>query len=276
MHIETFDSPTETPTPEYSSTFKEVSDIINSKEKLPTIYVAISCYGHSKYIKRAVQSVLDSTYKNCYIVVVEDCGPDRDQVIEEMSSFKDNPRVIFELSEKNMGCWYQFNHIIDKYLQTNNFITFLGADDIEHKYRLSYMIAQFMREDIRPKVVVCSFERIQKDQDVTLEEMENTKTDFSYLPSDAVTFHAAHSLMDPKINHFHIPQIELCGATTMFTKDIWLSGMRFNPPGLNLRVSPGEDSDFNIRCALLVQSTIVFGAKLYYYRQNTGTTICEK
>jgi hypothetical protein len=121
-----------------------------------------------------------------------------------------------------------------------------------------------------------SFERIQKDQDVTLEEMENTKTDFSYLPSDAVTFHAAHSLMDPKINHFHIPQIELCGATTMFTKDIWLSGMRFNPPGLNLRVSPGEDSDFNIRCALLVQSTIVFGAKLYYYRQNTGTTICEK
>lgn len=275
MDIKNIDSPAETQ-PLYSTSYKEISDILNSKEQLPKIYVAISCYGHSKYIKRAVQSVLDSTYKNCYVVVVEDFGPDREQVIEEMSSFKDNPRVIFELSDKNMGCWFQFNHIIEKYLNVHDYITFLGADDIEHKYRLSYMIAQFMREDIAPEVVVCSFEKIEKDQDVTLEEMEDTKSDFNYLPSDAVTFHAAHSLMNPAINHFHIPQVELCGATTIFKKALWLSGMRFNPPGLNLRVSPGEDSDFNIRCALLLKSTIVFSAKLYYYRQNTGTTICEK
>ena len=57
----------------------------------------------------------------------------------------------------------------------------------------------------------------------------------------------------------------------MFVKEMWTKGIRFNPPGMGIRLLNSEDSDFNARVTLATVSTTVLLEKLYLYRRNTST-----
>ena len=64
------------------------------------VSVIIPSYNREKTIKRAVESVLNQTYKDIEVIVVDDCSSDK--TIEILTSIKDKRFSYYKL-DKNSG-----------------------------------------------------------------------------------------------------------------------------------------------------------------------------
>jgi glycosyltransferase involved in cell wall biosynthesis len=91
------------------------------------ITVICSCYNHSDYVTESIQSVLDQTYKNVQLIVVDDFSTDDSvQIIENF--IKDFPEIIFIKNKLNLGLTKSVNNAMT--LAQGSFFIDLAADDI--------------------------------------------------------------------------------------------------------------------------------------------------
>lgn len=84
----------------------------------------------TKYLSRAIDSILNQTYKNTEIVIVDDNPPDspyRKQVKRFMQRFNNEPNIIYIMNPKNLGGSLARNNGINA--ATGDYITFLDDDD---------------------------------------------------------------------------------------------------------------------------------------------------
>ncbi|MEB3178369.1 MAG: glycosyltransferase family 2 protein [Nostocaceae cyanobacterium] len=96
------------------------------------VSVIIPVYGAEKYIAATVQSVLDQTYQNLEIILIDDTSPDRS--IEVCQKFND-PRIKIIRHQKNRGLAGARNTGI-RHAQ-GEYFAFLDADDIWHPEKLA-------------------------------------------------------------------------------------------------------------------------------------------
>ena len=93
----------------------------------PLVSVIILCYNQSDIISRAIESVLNQTYQNIQLVIVDDCSSDKSkQVIEQwQSKFPQKIKTYFQLANvghpANMNKGYR--------LCDGELITFCDGDD---------------------------------------------------------------------------------------------------------------------------------------------------
>ena len=88
------------------------------------ISVIIPVYNKEKYVTRTIESVLNQTYKNLEIIIINDASTDNSKEICE--SFKDD-RIIMINNPKNLGAGATRNLGLSKV--TGDFISFVDADD---------------------------------------------------------------------------------------------------------------------------------------------------
>ena len=72
--------------------------------EMPLVSVVIPTYSRPTFLKRCIESVLNQTYKNIEIFVVDDNNPDTDarrQTEEVMQQYANNPVVRYLQHEKN-------------------------------------------------------------------------------------------------------------------------------------------------------------------------------
>jgi hypothetical protein len=98
-----------------------------------------------------------------------------------------------------------------------------------------------------------------------------TTGDLKVVPAETVSQMVEYGFMTPGINHYFTGDFETAGTSAMFLKALWGLGLRFNPPGMGLRITNSEDSDFNLRSTLILKNTTVLAEPLYLYRRGTGT-----
>lgn len=70
----------------------------------PLVSIIIPTYKRPDTLDRAIKSVLNQTYQNIEVIVVDDNSPDsegRQLTIEKMKEFENNPKVIYIKHEKN-------------------------------------------------------------------------------------------------------------------------------------------------------------------------------
>lgn len=96
------------------------------------ISVIICCYNGEEFIKDAILSVLNQTYSNFEIIIIDDNSIDNTKIILE--KFSKNKSINIYYNKKNYGLGYSRN-IAVKY-STGNWITFLDQDDLYNKNRL--------------------------------------------------------------------------------------------------------------------------------------------
>jgi glycosyltransferase involved in cell wall biosynthesis len=90
------------------------------------VTIVISAYNKEKYIQKSIQSVIDQTYKNIEIFIVNDGSTDKTD--EKINSFKFlNKEKIFIISKENEGVASCRNIGIEK--GSGDYILFLDGDD---------------------------------------------------------------------------------------------------------------------------------------------------
>lgn len=72
-------------------------------EKLPKVDVFLSSYNHAAFLRESIDSILNQSYQNFILTIVDDGSTDESQEI--IRSYSD-PRIRPILLEKNTGCGY--------------------------------------------------------------------------------------------------------------------------------------------------------------------------
>ncbi|NJN45506.1 MAG: glycosyltransferase [Candidatus Competibacteraceae bacterium] len=92
----------------------------------PLISVIVPVYGTEKYLRRCLDSLLNQTYQNLEIIIINDCSPDGSATIIDEYAHSDNRVVQFNNSH-NMGLFH--SRLVGADLSTGDYITFLDSDD---------------------------------------------------------------------------------------------------------------------------------------------------
>ena len=104
--------------------------------KKPTVSVIIPTYNRAKWLKKSIQSVLDQTYRDLELIVVDDGSTDRTP--EVVKSFKDKRIRYFRQTKKfpikSQGAAAARNVGIKK--ARGEFIAFNDDDDLWKKRKL--------------------------------------------------------------------------------------------------------------------------------------------
>lgn len=123
------------------------------KEKISVI---IPTYNREKTIKRAVDSVLNQTYNNLEVIIVDDCSIDN---TKELVDSWNNDKVKYFKLEKNSGACAARNKGIE--LATGEYIAFQDSDDEWFPDKLEKQMK--LLKNTNTEVTFCAFEFITLD-----------------------------------------------------------------------------------------------------------------
>jgi glycosyltransferase involved in cell wall biosynthesis len=114
----------------------------------PLISVIITNYNYGRYISKAIESVLNQTYKNIELIIINDGSTDNsDEVIKALIK-KNKGRNIQYVSRENKGVVYTRNEGLE--LTNGEYLCFLDADDYFNRSYISksYRIAKEYDADV--------------------------------------------------------------------------------------------------------------------------------
>ncbi len=109
--------------------------------KNPKISVIMPAYNASKYVGRAIQSILDQSYGNFELLIADDGSTDKTRSV--IDKFQDKRIKKFHNS-KNRGKVYTNNKLLKE--AKGDFITFQDADDFSDVERLETLLSAFLRD----------------------------------------------------------------------------------------------------------------------------------
>jgi len=121
---------------------------MKQKSSQPLVSVLIPTYNSELYIKDTLESILNQTYNNLEIVVIDDASTD--STLEIVKRYKDE-RIKLYINEKNLGISGNMNKGIK--LCHGKYLAIMDADDWSYPYRIEEQV-KLMENS--PKVVLCS------------------------------------------------------------------------------------------------------------------------
>lgn len=128
----------------------------------PKVSVICTCYNHEKYVLESMQSVLNQTYGNYELIVVDDGSTDYSaEVIEAFRT--DHPDFVFIKLERNLGICKAFNTAFK--ISQGDYIIDLAADDLLLPKRLERGVEVFNALDSRYGVIFSDAEWINEQGD---------------------------------------------------------------------------------------------------------------
>jgi len=102
---------------------------------LPLVSVIMPAYNAEKYIGSAIESILNQTYVNWELIIVEDCSTDH--TLNVIKSYWDS-RIMLLQNESNRGISYATNRGLDH--ASGKYIALLDDDDIAAARRLEIQV----------------------------------------------------------------------------------------------------------------------------------------
>lgn len=105
------------------------------------VSIIMPTYNCAKFIKETIESVLNQTYENWELVIVDDCSNDNTEEIVE--SFNDK-RIKYHKLEKNRGAAVARTTAMK--MAIGNYMAFLDSDDLWKKEKLEKQL-EFMKKN---------------------------------------------------------------------------------------------------------------------------------
>lgn len=108
------------------------------------VSVLMSSYNYERYISEAIESVLNQSFKDLELIIVDDYSTDNSRKIIESYQRKDK-RIHAIFHEKNLGISKTANDGLN--VAKGKFISFIGADDVWFPFKLEKQLSILNIED---------------------------------------------------------------------------------------------------------------------------------
>ena len=105
--------------------------------KRPLVSILIPCYNAEKFLAAAISSVINQTYEQLEIIIIDDNSSDNSSAIYEAFASKDK-RIKIIRKSKNTGAANALNKGID--LASGSYIARMDADDLSEKNRIEKQV----------------------------------------------------------------------------------------------------------------------------------------
>lgn len=97
---------------------------------MPKVFIGMTAYNGERFIREAVESLLNQTYSDLTLFISDDTSTDDTRTICEEYTRKDS-RVIYHRQEKNIGMFPNFKFVIDQ--ADGEYFMWASQDDIWEK-----------------------------------------------------------------------------------------------------------------------------------------------
>ena len=206
------------------------------------VSVVIPSFNHIDYVEKAICSVLEQTYKNVELIVIDDGS--NDGSIGFLEGLSERLGFTF-LSQKNAGVCKTLNKGIRE-LSSGEYICILASDDYFHPKKIEKQVAA-----------------LQANPD---SEFSYTQAiEFDSVSSKEIRVFPVKDFSGKVLNKLALRQPYAAGSI-MFSRSLYNNVGGFDS---NLKY---EDWDFSIRCAA---QTVFTGVQfpLFYYRSHATNTM---
>lgn len=211
------------------------------------ISVIVPVYNVEKYIKECIESIINQTYRNLEIILVDDGSKDKSgKICDEYS--KIDSRII-SIHQENLGVSSARNKGIE--VAKGEWITFIDADDWIEENFCKIMIAN-LKENKQANCAICGYNRIVNGK------IENNP------------FYNGKKVLDSNgylINALN-PQTGYGFCHMKLIKRVCVREIRFNE-----NITVAEDALFNIELSNNVKKIIYVEQRLYNYRLNIQSVV---
>ncbi len=181
------------------------------------VSIIIPSYNREYIIKACIDSVLQQTYQNIEVIVVDDCSSDR--TVEVVQSMED-PRISCYPLPKNRGACYARNFGVSH--AKGSLIAFQDSDDIWLSTKLDEQVKYLHQGDY--DLVFCGMDRVTESKE------------HFYYPSDG---------FDETTNAFE----QILFSNRISTQCILMKADVFNKVQFDETIRKYQDWDFAIRAA---------------------------
>lgn len=214
--------------------------------KNPLISVIIPVYKAEKYLDKCVESIVNQTYKNLEIILVDDGSPDNcPKMCDDWSKRDKRIKVIHK---ENSGVSSARNIGIDN--SNGSFISFVDADDYVEEEYIELMYEVMIKKN--SNYVCCGYKKIYSSR---IEEINYNGEIKGYSSKEYIK-----ALLNVQ-NGYGFVHMKLINRAS-------IGDIRFNE---NLLV--GEDALFNIQLCNKIDKAIIYNNPLYNYRINQNSVV---
>ncbi len=123
----------------------------------PLVTVICLCYNHAPYIHASVQSVIDQSYDNIEIIIVDDGSTD-DSAMKIQEIVTQNPQIKYRMLQSNVGNCAAFNKGLS--IANGRYIIDLAADDMLHTQRIKRGVESLENEPDDTAINFCDAQYI--------------------------------------------------------------------------------------------------------------------
>ena len=108
--------------------------------------VIIVNYNNAPLLDQSIKSILNQTYKNIEIIVVDDISTD--DSIKKLNKYKNKIKIVKNKKKTAHGSYNQINSYYNGYLKTKGkYLFFLDSDDFFKSNKINYLMDKFNKNN---------------------------------------------------------------------------------------------------------------------------------
>lgn len=139
-----------------------------------TVSVITPVYNVGKFIDKTLTSMVEQSYKDLEIVLVDDCSKDNSaEVIKKW--IEKYPNIVYHRQEKNLGAAVARNTALE--IAKGRYVAFLDSDDLWCKGKLEKQLSFMHRKDA---AITCTAMDCIDEEDNSLNSVREVKENISY------------------------------------------------------------------------------------------------
>lgn len=208
----------------------------------PLVSILLPVYCVESYLGTCLSSIINQTYKNLQIVLIDDGSSDNSYQISRSFADMDNRIEIYH--QENMGVASTRNNLLKKV--KGEYILFVDTDDWLELDMIEYLIREIQNNN--SDIIVCDF--ISNNNIIKVSQQNKIKI---WNQEEFILLFLRHKEVNGS----------LCNK---LIKTQLVKGLLFNP-----QISYGEDALFLWQVLQRTKNVVVTDRKLYHYRMNNNS-----
>lgn len=172
------------------------------KKEKDLVSIIMPTYNCGEFIEKAINSIINQTYTNWELIIVDDCS--NDDTKEVLKKYEADKRINYIKLTKNSGAAVARTKAIKR--ANGNYIAFLDSDDLWYPDKLTKQL-KFMKEN-NYDFTCTAYEQIDEN-DNSLNKVINTrkKVDYNRILLDCPVGNSTVMYNVDKLGKFKVPNI---------------------------------------------------------------------